>query len=156
MRKPKLIFWIGTGLLAFLALQGFLAIQPTLAAQVNVADAPPVLPSGFWGTVKIDGENAPLGATVSAWINGVQYANAVTELYDPEPKGGEVFTVYSLEVPGDQVETKDVIEGGNAGDTVVFKIDGKTLFPSGVWKSGSNTETNLRDLIRIFIPAIYK
>jgi hypothetical protein len=77
-------------------------------------------------------------------------------LYDPEPKGGEVFTVYSLEVPGDQVETKDVIEGGNAGDTVVLKIDGKTLFPSGVWKSGSNTETNLRDLIRIFIPAIYK
>ena len=160
MRRPKLIILIGLCWMACLAIQALAAAQPSLAARPTLADAPPPLPSGFWGTVKINGENAPVGATVSAWINGVQYAYRITELYDPEPPGGEVFTVYSLDVPGDQPETTGAIEGGKSGDTVVFKVNGVTAQETGTWQSGVNTERNLTltsaPKFFIYVPVIVK
>ena len=44
-----------------------------------VADSPPPVPSGFNGTVKVNGVNVAAGSRVSAWINGVEYA--YTEAY---------------------------------------------------------------------------
>jgi len=59
-----------------------LAAVLSLAGALPVlADAPPELPSSFWGTVTLDGGNVPDGTIVSAWINGVNCAETTTFTY---------------------------------------------------------------------------
>ena len=107
-----------------------------LMANVSTVLALPPLPASFYGTVQINGANAPAGAIVSAWINGVQVAQTPVALYNNQ-------TVFSLDVPGDDPATPSLIEGGNPGDTVVFRINNWTASPTGVWNSGVNTAINL-------------
>jgi hypothetical protein len=107
-----------------------------LLANVSTAFAMPPLPSSFYGTVKVNGANAPVGAIVSARINAVEYAHTTVGLY----LGG---TVYGLVVPGDDSSTAGVIEGGKTGNTVVFYIDGVLADQTGTWNSGSNVSLNL-------------
>jgi hypothetical protein len=84
-----------------------------LIGNFSTVFAAPPMPSSFYGTVKLDGANVPDGTVVSARINGVTYASmtAITYLGD---------TVYYFDVPGDDPDTSGVIEGGVAGNTVVF------------------------------------
>jgi len=120
--------------------------------QAVLAAAPPPLPSSFYGTVKFNGENVAVGATVTAWINGVWYADSLTELY-------QANTVFSLDVPGDQTDTP-AIEGGKAGDTVVFKVNGVNAVETATWQSGVNAQRNLTLTSApgyfIFVPVILK
>jgi hypothetical protein len=95
----------------------------------------PPVPSSFYGTVKVDGENVPDGTIASTWINGVKYAEATVSLYAGN-------TIYDLNVPGDDPATPD-IEGGVEGDTVVFYIGGLVADQTGTWHSGTNVELNL-------------
>ncbi len=85
-----------------------------LTVNVSKAWAVPPLPSSYYGTVKMDGANVPIGTQVSAFINGVQYASSPYLLYGDD-------TVYSINVPGDDPATIPV-EGGVPGDTVVFHV----------------------------------
>lgn len=110
-------------------------VTGVLIASVSPALALPPLPSSFWGTVKLSGNNLPQGAGISAWIDGVQYATATSSLY-----GGD--TVYKLDVPGDDPGSV-LIEGGVSGDTVVFKINGRPAQETGIWQSGVNLELDL-------------
>lgn len=119
-------------ILNLIALLLLLSAVPPLAAR---AEAPPPLPSSFWGTAKAAGLNVPAGTEVTAWINGVQYAKTVTLLYKD-------VSVYSLNVPGDIVGTP-AKEGGVAGDTVIFKISGAVSTVTAPWVSGTNVEKNL-------------
>jgi VCBS repeat-containing protein len=96
----------------------------------------PPLPSSFYGTVKVNGANAPVGVIISARINSVEYAHTTVMLYLSE-------TVYGLDVPGDDPATPGVIEGGQMGNTVVFYIDGMLASPTGTWNRGSNVSLNL-------------
>jgi len=41
------------------------------------AGSPP-LPASFYGTMQMDGAGVPAGTLVSAWINGVEYAETTT------------------------------------------------------------------------------
>jgi len=139
MRKRIFLFFI-------LAATVLVLSQPVSAA------APPPFPSSFWGTVKYNGENVTIGATVTAWINGVQYASGLTELYEGN-------TVFSLDVAGDQAETP-AIEGGKAGDTVVFKVNGAIAVETATWQSGVNVQRNLTltsaPSYSIYVPVILK
>lgn len=100
----------------------FLAILPAAAL------VPPT-PSSFWGTVKLNDNHAPDGTTVIAKINGVEYAQTSTFT-----NSGASY--YTVDVPGDDPDTADVVEGGVTGDTVVFYINGQEA-ASGSWTSGN-------------------
>jgi hypothetical protein len=120
-----------------------------------VLAGPPPLPSSFYGTVKEDGANVPVGTTVSAWINGVKYAETTVSLYAGA-------TVYSLDVPGDVSETPG-IEGGVSGDTVVFHIGDHLADQTGSWQSGTSVGLDLTytvaeelDEYRIYLPCVAK
>ena len=86
-----------------------------LLATFSVVSAELPAPSHFYGQVKINNENVPDGTEVSAWIDGVMYATANTSTH-------EGHSVYALDVPGDDPSTLGVVEGGQDGDLIVFKI----------------------------------
>jgi hypothetical protein len=98
--------------------------------------AVPPLPASYFGTVSIDGENAPGGTEVQAVINGIDYATVVVEEYDGD-------TVYSINIPGDDLSTETEIEGGVEGDEILFYIDGILADQRGVWSGSSNIRMNL-------------
>ncbi len=114
----------------------FAVIVCILLANAGLSNAMPPLPSSFYGTVKINGLNAAVGTSVTAWINGVQYAGTTSLSYNSD-------IVYSLDVPGDDSETTGVIEGGVAGDTVVFHIGNYVAIQTGSWSGGTNVQLNI-------------
>lgn len=107
----------------------------TLIATKPVQAFPP-LPSSFYGTVKVNGKNVQDGTPIKAIINGKVYAEGQTQTY----KGD---SVYSLDIPGDDASTTDVIEGGHDGDKVAFNVNGVDFGQTGVWKSGTNINLDL-------------
>ncbi len=114
----------------------FLLLSLVLStAPVSVQAAPPI-PSSFYGEVKIDGANVPDGTSVRAWINGTPYAQTTTTT-----SGGA--SVYVLNVPGDDPDTPNAVEGGASGDTITFTIDEQTATPTATWQSGTNVAHNL-------------
>ena len=106
-----------------------------LTASVPPVLAFPPLPSSFYGTVKVDGTNVPLGTMVSAWINGVQYASASVSLYAGD-------TVHSLIVPGDDPDVPGK-DGGVPGETIVFYIGNQRADQTAIWQSGRNLRLDL-------------
>jgi hypothetical protein len=115
--------------------------------------APPPLPASFYGTVKSNGDNVPIGTQVSARINGVQYALSPYLGYNGE-------TVYSLNVPGDDPGTPGIIEGGVPGDTIVFFVGGKQAAQTAIWQGGINVNLNLTvslpDYHFLFLPLAFR
>jgi hypothetical protein len=121
-----------------------------LCGAVSTAVAVPPLPSSFYGTIKVAGVKAPVGAKVSAWVNGVQYAYSTTIDYLGD-------TVYSLDVPGDDLSTP-AIEGGVDGNPIVYKVNGQLADETGVWHSGTNVSLNLNVAKQpyIYLPVVSK
>ena len=70
----------------------------------------PPLPSSFYGTVKLDGQNAQVGTIIQARINDTVFASTEVQLYDGN-------AVYSLIVPGDD-QASPSVEGGVVGDII--------------------------------------
>ena len=112
-----------------------LALALALFAIMPAAAAVPPTPATFWGTVTIDGANAPDGTTITVWINGVQYAETTTFT-------NSGVSYYTVDVPGDDPDTTGVLEGGVTGDSIVFQVDGQDASESGSWSSGTQ-EVNL-------------
>jgi hypothetical protein len=135
---------IRTTILAILIVIGL------LLTNFSSALALPPLPSGFYGKVKSNGGNVPVGIPVTAFINGVQYAFTGSILYQSE-------TIYSLVIPGDD-PTTPVIEGGVVGDTIVFQVNGLPADQTAHWQGGTNImlDLTLAPQNMLFIPAIYK
>ena len=95
----------------------------------------PVLPSSFYGTVRLDGVNVAPGTSIKALIENQVYADGETLLY-------EGHSVYSLTVPGDDSDTPEV-DGGREGEQILFEIGGVVADQTGAWHSGTNVELNL-------------
>ena len=85
------------------------------------ADGPPPIPASFTGTVTVNGEPAPDGTAVFAFIDGDEIVNAATV-------NGE----YDIEV------------SGSAGATITFKIY-DTVAATATWNSGEFTELDLSE-----------
>jgi hypothetical protein len=101
----------------------------------NPASAVPTLPSSFYGTVKFNNSNVPLGTQVQALINGQVIAEGSTQIY----QGG---SVYALDVPGDDTDTA-AMDGGREGDLIQFKLGGILAAQSGLWHTGTNVQLDL-------------
>ncbi len=101
----------------------------------HVLARPPVIPSSFYGTVSINGENVSLDTEVSAWIDGHWIMSVPVTLDNGK-------TVYAVDIPGDNPATPE-IDGGKHGDIVSFYIGAQRADPSGTWISGANQELNL-------------
>jgi PKD repeat protein len=97
--------------------------------------APPPIPSTFYGTVQVKGEDVPAGTSVSAWIDGVRYAETVSM----EANGDSVF---AIDVPGDNPDTS-IVEGGAEGDTITFQVSGIETDQTTMWTGGEVSELNL-------------
>lgn len=108
---------------------GPLAAIPALAI--------PPLPSSFYGTVQVDGENVPDHTVVRALIDGQAYGEGRTQTH-------EGVSVYHLDVLGDDTDTA-AHDGGREGDTIQFEIGGILTEQTGTWHSGTNVELNLTD-----------
>ncbi|HLO29546.1 MAG TPA: PKD domain-containing protein [Anaerolineales bacterium] len=106
----------------------------TITTTVVLAAAPP-LPSSFYGTVLLGGQNVPEGTVASAWINGVKYAETKTFVTDGQ-------SVYRLDVPGDIPDTT-AIEGGHEGDTIHFQVLGYEVDQTATWHTGTYIQLNL-------------
>jgi hypothetical protein len=123
--------------------------QDYIAAEAN----PPVIPSSFYGTVKSNAANVPVGVQVSARINGHIYATSPAFLYNGD-------TVYSLNVPGDDLTTLGVIEGGVPGDTIVFLVSGTQADQTATWQGGTNINLNLTAAppiyLQIYLPLLFR
>ncbi len=127
----------------------------TLALVTNglsytVKAGPPSMPSSFYGLVEENGASVPVGTVISAWINGVQYAETGCLSYDGN-------SVYAMDVPADDPGTPGTIEGGLEGDSVVFKIGGIEANQTGIWHGGTNQELNLSIIItleKVYLPLI--
>lgn len=115
----------------------FIAVLSVLVSLFIVSPvmAVPVLPSSFYGTVKLNNANVPDGTLVKALIGGKVYAQAFTQTYQRN-------SVYSLDVPGDSTDTA-ALDGGKDGDTIQFLIGGIQAAQNGTWHSGTNVELNL-------------
>jgi hypothetical protein len=85
---------------------GALAAIPALAI--------PPLPSSFYGTVQVDGQNVPDHTVVQALIDGQAYGEGRTQTH-------EGASVYHLDVLGDDTDTAPH-DGGREGDTIQFEI----------------------------------
>jgi hypothetical protein len=119
----------------FLFLTSLIVTVSLLLLCVQPAFAVPPQPSGFYGTVKIDGANVPTGTSVTARINGVTYTTSPYQTYNGD-------TVYTVDVPGEDPDTAGT-QGGVDGDTVVFFIGDTQADQTGTWHSGTNISFNL-------------
>ncbi len=120
-------------LVLILLLVSGLAICGISAAQA----APPPIPCKVYGSVRVDGLNVAEGTPISAWINGVQYAESAIYLYNG-------VSTYTLTIPGDDLTTPDVREGGVAGDAIHFRVGEFIASQIAIWQ-GSST-ARLQDL----------
>lgn len=113
----------------------FLVCITILLMPYTSVNAAPPLPSRFYGTVKINGENAREGTIIRALINGLVVATTTAIMYQGE-------SVYSIDVPGDDPTTPE-IEGGKEGDMIRFMVAGFLIRETATWQSGTDIELNL-------------
>ena len=112
-------------LLALLAVVA-LVLFPTIA----LAEAAPVQPCRFYGTVQENGANVDDGTIISAMIGGAEVATTTT------PAAGYGASSYAI----------TIAQTGNTtfeGKTVTFKIGAKSAEQTGTWTLGGNTKLNL-------------
>ena len=114
---------------------------------------PPPMPASFFGTVKASGSNLPLSSKVSAWIDGVKYAETSIAEFNSD-------TVYTIDIPGDILSTPE-IEGGKPGDTITFLVNNSVANQSAIWQSGTNSELDLTIIssvgsFKVYLPLIFK
>jgi PKD repeat protein len=102
---------------------------------LGVGNAPPIMPSSFYGMVLVDGAYVSDGTIISAWIDGNKYAEVGTFTF-------EAKSVFTVDVPADNPETVEK-DGGEEGDGIIFKIGSDTADQTGTWHSGTNMEINL-------------
>jgi hypothetical protein len=110
MLKSRIIYSILVMILTMI-----LGIPQTAYAQ------PPSMPQGFWGSVTIDGNQAPPGTTVSVLVGGTEVASATTDA-----QGMYACTV-----------------SGTNGATVGFYVNGVQSQQSYTLSSGAITKLNL-------------
>lgn len=93
------------------------------------------MPSSFYGTVSINGENVTLDTEVSAWIDGHYIMNIPVKLDNG-------LTVYAIDIPENNPSTPD-LDGGRPGDEIAFQIGSQWADQTGTWQSGANQELDL-------------
>jgi len=76
----------------------------------------PMIPHAFYGEVKINGEIAPDGTKVEAFIGGIVYGSTITV-------DGKYGWDPTFKIPADDKETEEK-DGGVDGETIEFYVEG--------------------------------
>lgn len=97
--------------------------------------AQPALPSRFYGTVTLNGDNVAVGTLLAAVIGQQIYATTTITVV-------QGVSSYVIDIPGDDPGTPQV-DGGREGDIVYFTASGYTATQQGIWQLGRVTELNL-------------
>lgn len=111
------------------------------------AAAAPPPPHTFYGTVKINDQDVPVGTLITAYVlDGTTPILCGTTLtFIPAPPAPQVV-VYVLNVNGDDDQTPQK-DGASDGDTVFFRIgewnNDVDADQTGTWHSAGSTELNL-------------
>ncbi|MDA1348441.1 MAG: hypothetical protein O3A47_06190, partial [Chloroflexi bacterium] len=129
---------------------GFLGLLLGLIAFILVdsspptAEAVPLPPAVFYGTVSVGGEPAGDGVEIKAKIGGVNYAFAPNQPANvPRTVDGTYGQFSVFQVLADDPDTS-AKEGGKSGDTLVFSLGGSTeVAATATFTGGSVTELNL-------------
>ncbi|MFQ5592624.1 MAG: SH3 domain-containing protein [Anaerolineae bacterium] len=114
-----------------LAVGILLAVAAGSAGLAGVPDGS----SGFYGAVQLDGANVSDGALVSAWMDGVKFAEATTTLAGNNP-------AYLVRVPADDPNTPQ-IEGGREGRPIFFRVAGYEAAQLAPWRAGTLVRLDL-------------
>jgi hypothetical protein len=77
----------------------------------------PPQPFNFYGMVKVGGAIVVVGAAIAVWRENTLIAQVTTQMYPRE-------SVYSVQVPGDDLDTP-AVKGGVAGGTLGFRSTDK-------------------------------
>ena len=117
-----------------LAEERSLAQALVMSEQLSVSF--PIKPSSFYGLVTLSGSSVPDGTVVSAWVRGAKCANVATVL-------GDGSSWYSIDVPADEAETPEIVEGGTEGEVIVFEIGGIGAEQTAVWHTGTFVRLDL-------------
>lgn len=113
---------------------GWMLLVASILVQRAGAQPPP-LPATFYGTVTLDGFDAPEGISIRALINGVTVAQ--TQVFRFEGR-----SVYVLDVPGDDADTLS-IEGGTEGTSILFMVGNAVAEQVGTWHDAATTALHL-------------
>jgi len=109
----------------------------------------PPLPSVFWGTVQIDGAEAPEGTRVAVWSGGREWA-ATGMVWNAD----SAQVLYQVDVPGDDPETV-AVEGPQEGTALEFRVSNGQVTgsaqQSGTWHAGSVNRLDLS----VELPRLY-
>ena len=106
----------------------------TMVVSGLLVQAAPPRPATFYGTVKVNGVNPPSWVVVEAQIGGVTYATTPVQV-----SGADM--VYALDVPGDMDLPGK--QGGEAGDTIQFRVGGLLCAQTYTWQEGAHVNLNL-------------
>lgn len=109
-----------------------------LGAPLQATTTSVVPPATVWGVLMIDGSPAPDGAPLSASIAGVEYASTI--VFSNEDQAG----LFVIDIPGDDPNTPDQIEGGQPGQTISFATSNATISATGVWEIGAVIHLDLQ------------
>ena len=141
MKKYKSIYSAALLLLLLIASLGM------VRAQELPQELPPALPSCFYGTVTVNGQYAPVGAVVSAWIDGEKAASTMVEYFEDQDA-----YVYAMKISSD----------GSIEDGARIEFRYQDKYPAaetGSWHEGTNVELDLtftftEEKFEIFLPLV--
>jgi hypothetical protein len=97
----------------------------TLGASSHIMQ-PPGIPYTPWGYVRYDGILIGAGASVTAWIDGVQFGADTTS----------ASSLYTFDIPQDDPGTP-AKDGGAPGDVVTFQVNGMVAPQTDTWRAGA-------------------
>lgn len=135
-----------------LSLVFFIAILVSSFSVCASDNAPPAIPSEYWGSVTMNGMLAANGLIVEALVNGINYAQAFQTLngyYNVILVGGDRELTYEDDstcavhwgagqacVPCDPGTPGDCVEGPQDGEIVKIKVSATGTMPSVDWVKG--------------------
>lgn len=95
----------------------------------------PALPTRFYGSITLNGGNAPANGLLTALIGQEIYATVAITLSQGRAS-------YVIDVPGDDPTTAQ-LDGGREGDQVHFSLRGYSTVQQAVWREGQATALDL-------------
>ncbi len=132
------VYWINLTQSVTLKLNARSTSTPLLAG-------PATPPATFYGEVKATAGFLPkAGLPVTAWINGVNCGNSITQIAD-----GKV--VYSIHVLASGPSSPGC---GLAGSTVLFKVGEQHIFATGIWDYNQFWPLDIQVTQYQFIPLV--
>jgi hypothetical protein len=148
MPKIKLISpWILAALFA-----SILLVSHSLGGSAaTLSPSTPPLPDQVYGLVRINDVFVPQGTLVSAWCDGVKFAEFATII-----DNGESW--YTLGIPGDDPSTTSTKEGCAVNETVSFKISADLTPQQKNWSEGNSSQLDLSltKISKVYIPVVRK